>query len=199
MSPERCCLVILLSMLAMLGVPVVLSSAGGTDHLLHYLGFVSGRAGTPQAWAIAGLAAFSYIGACSTIPQVRRHLWRPSLLKAVSLFVAVCAAIVEEVIFRKWLMDFMEDRQYHIGWQVAASGLAFGLAHLIWGVRDVAAGVNAALSTFVLGCLLAVVYLVGGRSLAPCVAAHFVITAAIEPGLVLAVLDRKLGWWRRRA
>jgi hypothetical protein len=46
--------------------------------------------------------------------------------------------------------------------------------------------------------LQAVVYIVGGRSLAPCIVAHFVISALIEPGLVLAALKDRLGYWRER-
>jgi hypothetical protein len=42
--------------------------------------------------------------------------------------------------------------------------------------------------TGVLGAALAAVYVLGGRSLAPCIAAHFLLDVAIEPGLVLAAL-----------
>jgi membrane protease YdiL (CAAX protease family) len=41
-------------------------------------------------------------------------------------------------------------------------------------------------ATGMLGVALAIVFVVGGRSLAPCIAAHFLINALIEPGLVLA-------------
>jgi hypothetical protein len=40
---------------------------------------------------------------------------------------------------------------------------------------------------------LAIVYLVAGRNVAPCVAAHFLINAFIEPGLVLAAVRGEMG------
>jgi len=47
--------------------------------------------------------------------------------------------------------------------------------------------------TALLGGALAIVYVIGGRSLAPCVAAHFAINALLEPGLVLAATRREMG------
>ena len=88
-------------------------------------------------------------------------------------------------------MDALNNSGYGPIVQVLASGLAFGIAHLIWGIKNFKAGLNAMVSTSALGAALAVVYLVGDRSLAPCVVAHIVVTALIEPGLVLAGFDEK--------
>jgi len=79
--------------------------------------------------------------------------------------------------------------------QIIASALCFGAAHLMWGLRNIAAGVNAVLATALLGLALAVVYWLSGRSLAPCVAAHFVISALIEPGLLIAANGNKLSYF----
>ena len=78
--------------------------------------------------------------------------------------------------------------------QVALSGLAFGVAHGIWGLmgRGTRAAFGATVATGVLGTALALVYLVAGRSLAPCIVAHFVINLLIEPGLVLAALSGEM-------
>ena len=75
------------------------------------------------------------------------------------------------------------------------AGLIF-VAH--GGFKRIAAGVNAMLSTGALGIGLGIVYLVGDRSLAPCVVAHFMITALIEPGLIVAAVKDKLGYMRER-
>jgi len=45
-------------------------------------------------------------------------------------------------------------------------------------------------ATTVLGLLLAVVYVVSDRSLAPCIAGHFIIASIIEPWLILGVMER---------
>jgi membrane protease YdiL (CAAX protease family) len=65
----------------------------------------------------------------------------------------------------------------------------------MWGLKNMKAGVNAFISTSILGAALAIVYLVSGRSLAPCIVAHFIITALIEPGLLIAAKNDTLGYW----
>jgi hypothetical protein len=85
-------------------------------------------------------------------------------------------------------MDWIADQSHGAAAQVLVSGLAFGAAHGVWGLfgRSVRAAAGAAVATGVLGAGLAIVYIASGRSLAPCVAAHFLINALVEPGLVLA-------------
>jgi membrane protease YdiL (CAAX protease family) len=131
--------------------------------------------------------------------MVRKHLLARTWLKLLAVVVALAAGILEEVVFRKWVMDYLNNRGHSSLVQVIASAASFGVAHLVWGVKSVAAGINAILSTALLGLGLAVVYLMSGRSLAPCIVAHFLVTALIEPGLVLAVVGNKLGVLRERA
>jgi uncharacterized protein len=50
------------------------------------------------------------------------------------------------------------------------------------------AAIGATIATGVLGAAPALVYLAADRNLAPCIAAHFLINALIEPGLVLAAI-----------
>ena len=79
--------------------------------------------------------------------------------------------------------------------QVLVSGAAFGLVHAMWAFfgGSFSAGLQAMAATAVLGAALGAVYLASGRSLAPCIVAHFVITVLIEPGLVLAAVRGQLG------
>ena len=57
-------------------------------------------------------------------------------------------------------------------------------------------GLKAALATGTLGLLLAVVYLLGDRSLAPPIVAHFAIDAVIQPGILVSAFR---GQWAPRA
>ena len=102
--------------------------------------------------------------------------------------VAISAGFLEEMIFRKWLMDYPRDQDIGAVLQVLASAITFGLAHGIWGLmgRSLRAAIGATITTGVLGAALALVHLASDRSLAPCIAARFLINALIEPGLVLA-------------
>ena len=128
------------------------------------------------------------------LPSVRAHLTRPSWLKLLAVLLAVAAGILEEVVFRKVLMDALFSRGIGGVAQVALSGLAFGAAHGVWGLmgRSVRAALGATIATGVLGAALALVYLAAGRSLAPCIVAHFVINLLIEPGLVLAAVSGEM-------
>ncbi|WP_378187554.1 CPBP family intramembrane glutamic endopeptidase [Aquimarina sp. W85] len=116
-------------------------------------------------------------------------------LKVLAILAAVFAGIMEEIIYRKWIMDYLDSHEFSIILQVIVSGLAFGIIHLIWGVKNIKAGVNAFISTSILGFTLAIVYSVSNNSLAPCIVAHFMITALIEPGLLIAAKNDKLSYW----
>jgi membrane protease YdiL (CAAX protease family) len=87
-------------------------------------------------------------------------------------------------------MDYLARREIGVAVQVVTSGALFGFVHGIWGLfgRSVRAAAWPMAITGVLGAALAAVYVLGGRSLAPCIAAHFLLDVAIEPGLVLAAL-----------
>jgi len=170
-------------------------------HFFRYLGFAAGREGAGAGWVAALLVVLIFVGVACRLPSVRANLVRPSLLKVLALAVAVFAGTLEEVMFRKWIMDWLETNGHGAGIQVLASALAFGLVHAIWGLmgKSGRAAAGAMLATSFLGGLLAIVYVLAGRSVAPCIAAHFLINVLIEPGLVLAATRGEMGRVRRAA
>jgi hypothetical protein len=172
--------------------PLVLHTA----LFLRYLGFASGsHEPDPTGWFLGGVVAAGFIVVCCRLPSVREHLVRASWLKLLALGVGVVAGILEEWVFRGMLMDWVARRGIGEGSQILLSGLAFGLAHGIWGFfrGSVRAGLGATVATGAMGAALALVYLAAGRSLAPCIAAHFLINAFAEPGLVLAAVRGEMG------
>ncbi|MEY2527454.1 MAG: protease family protein [Verrucomicrobiota bacterium] len=156
---------------------------------VRYLGFANGAAGTFLGWIAAAVVVVIFVGFAMRLPSVRANLFRPSGLKVLALFVAVTSGILEEVMFRRWPMNYLQEHGHGVVLQVLGSGLLFGALHGVWGLmgRSVRAAIGATLATGFLGAMLAVVFILAGRSLAPCVAAHFLINVFIEPGLVLAV------------
>lgn len=198
-SAESTTRLILILIIATQGTVVLWSLASNPAGFFKYLGFHEGLWRTATAWLLAAAVTAAYVASAATISFVRQHLFRWSTLKALSIVAALAAGVLEEVVFRKWTMDALNNSGYGPFVQVLASGLAFGAAHLIWGVKNFKAGLNAMVSTSALGAALAVVYLVGDRSLAPCVVAHIVVTALIEPGLILAATNNKLGYLRESA
>jgi membrane protease YdiL (CAAX protease family) len=189
---------ILLSMIFLWGSFVLFSYFSNPMGFLSYLGFVNGNSGTAISWILALLIVVVYCTSAAKISDVKRYMFKIDRLKIVSIFAAVFAGIMEEIIYRKWIMDYLNSHDYSVVLQVILSGLAFGIVHLMWGVKNIKAGVNAMISTSLLGSGLAIVYLVSERSLAPCIVAHFFITALIEPGLLTAAKNDKLGYWEEK-
>lgn len=179
---------ILVIIAAVEGAWVVMNLIAVGPRFFVYLGFASGRAGHLAGWIAAVIVTLVYVGYASHLPSVREHLLRPSGLKLLGLLVAIAAGILEEVMFRRWVMNYLQDRGFAVLLQVLASGLLFGLLHGVWGLfgKSLRVALGATIATGSLGLLLAIVFILAGRSLAPCVIAHFAINALIEPGLVLA-------------
>ena len=146
-------------------------------------------------WMLALAVVAIFVLYSFRIPSVRQTLFDVSRLKLLGLLVACGAALCEETIFRKWLMDSLQTRGSSIVVQILASSLLFGLLHGMWGFmgRNVKAAIGAIAATSILGALLALVYVASHRVLIPCVIAHFLIDAFIEPGLVLGGLRGEMG------
>ncbi len=195
MTDERKAALILLGVAALEGAWVGMNLELNGWRFIRYLGCAPGRAGTFPGWIAAGVVVFLFAGYARRLPSVRVYFLRLSLLKGAALAVAVAAGILEEAVFRKMIMDAMQARGGDAVVQVVASALGFGLAHAVWGLmgKSLRAAAGAMVATGLLGGMLGVVYLLGGRSLAPCIAAHFLINALIEPGLVLAALRGEMG------
>lgn len=191
---------ILFAIIGIEGTWVVLNWVRNGWAFMRYLGFGNGHPALPWGWVAAALVTVTYVGLSLRLPSVRQNLFRPSWLKVLGLGVAVAAGILEEVAFRKWVMDVMLAHGFGWSLQIATSAMTFGLAHGIWGLmgKSFRAAVGATIATGFLGALLAVVYLLSGRNVAPCVVAHFAINALIEPGLVLAVVRGEMSTSRKR-
>jgi len=164
--------------------------------LFQNLGFNRESIAPPLAWIIATITAIAYVlYTMKVIPLVFAKQKEISLFKLLGILSALFGGIVEEVFFRRWLMDMLLSRGVPPMLQVVISGVAFGLAHTIWILAkgDFKFTLPAILSTSVLGILLAFIYLVGGRNLGPCIYAHVLVNTVIEPWLMLSSISGK---WR---
>jgi membrane protease YdiL (CAAX protease family) len=189
MTNKRKSAIILASIAAIEGAWVLLNFYVNGTRFFNYLGFAPSIGGTTLGWLLGLVISALYIAAAARLPSVRENLFRISWLKLLGIAVAISAGILEEVVFRRWLMNYLQDR-HHAGvmLQIIISGLAFGLAHGVWGLmgKSVQAAIGATVATGILGIGLAIVFVASGRNLAPCIVAHFLINLLIEPGLVLA-------------
>ena len=194
-TAERKAAWILAALAVIEGSYVVLNFVINGRRFLRYLGFASGRAGSWPAWLAAVAVTALFVAASAGLPSVRANLFRASRLKLLSLAVAVSAGILEELVFRKLVMDAVARHGGNVLAQIAISALSFGVGHGVWGLmgKSMRAALGATLATGALGAGLAVIYVIGGRSLAPCVIAHFAINLFVEPGLVLAATRGEMG------
>ncbi len=187
---ERIALWILLGVLLCEGFPVAWWFNDNPARFIAYMGFVPEHDPGMVGWLLAALVTAVYVTYSSRIPSVRRHLFHFSALKVVAVAMAIAAGILEEIVFRRYVMDYVDRQGYGAVLQVLASGITFGAAHAVWGImgRSLGAALGAAIATFAMGVLLGIVYIASQRSLAACIVAHVLITGLIEPGLVLAAL-----------
>ena len=173
----------------------LLQFVGREANFWRYIGASSPLRAGVWGWLLGLAVAAAFVLYSIRIPSVRDTLFRISRLKLLGLLVACGASLCEEAIFRKWLMDCLQSRGFIVPVQILASALTFGLLHGIWGLmgRNVKAALGAIAATSILGALLALVYLASHRVLIPCVIAHFLVDAFIEPGLVLGGLRGEMG------
>jgi membrane protease YdiL (CAAX protease family) len=158
------------------------------------LGFERESLAPPSAWILATITAIAYVlYTMKAIPFVASMQREISLFKLLGILSAVVGGIVEEVFFRRWIMDMFMARGVDPILQAIISGIVFGLAHTSWILArgDFKFTLPAILSTTVLGILLAIIYLVGGRNLGPCIYAHILINIIIEPWLMLSSVSGK--------
>src|ERR1700736_3729003 len=189
MTAEHKSAIILALIAAIEGSWVLLNFYVNGTRFLYYLGFAPVVGGTAIGWLLAFVVSALYVAVAARLPSVRENLFRISWLKLLSVAVAISAGILEEVVFRRCIMNYMQDR-HHAGimLQIIISGLAFGLAHGVWGLmgKSLRAAIGATVATGILGIGLAIVFVASERNLALCIVSHFLINVLIEPGLVLA-------------
>ncbi len=183
---------ILLGASAIMLFPLILSWSGRNIPLVANLGFSADDLAPLHVWIIAIAFAGAYIFYTFwAVPFVREKQSELSLFKAVGVIAAFASGIMEEVVFRRWLMDSALALGIPSIGQVALSAIVFGASHLVWHAfsADRKFSPYAAASTIAAGAALAVIYLLGDRNLGPCIAAHMLINVVIEPWLVLAAVS----------
>jgi hypothetical protein len=192
-TERRIAAAILIGASAVMLAPLILHWTGREIALLRDLGFSPEGLAPARAWIAALALAAAYIAyTFHAVPLVYRLRYELSALKAIGVVAAFASGIMEEVVFRRWLMDTLMAQGVGDLGQILASGLVFGLAHLVWHLFsfDWRFSLYAAAATIVAGMALAALYLLGGRNLGPCIAAHMLINLVIEPWLVLAAVSR---------
>jgi len=169
-----------------------------SDDFISYIGFTELSSISPIGWGAAIALVLTYVWGAAGISTVRQHMFSLDRLKCLAILGAIVSGIFEEILFRKLLMDFLQQEGFGHFVQILVSGAAFGVAHLVRGGKSLSAGINATFYTFFLGVGLALVYVLSDRNLAVCIIAHIFVTGLIEPGLIKSAVLNKLGYFKQR-
>ncbi len=129
-----------------------------------------------QASGMAALSASNNVRILQHFGVPLHSIFFPTGIHLLSaLFVGLTAGLCEEIIFRGYMMTQFARLGYGKALQVIVPGLFFGLMHIsyISTTHSVVAGLGIMVPTAILGMLWGVAYLLGRRSLLPCIVAHF--------------------------
>lgn len=160
----------------------------------HRIGINTEAFNNPIVWILTILIAIGYIiYTAKAVPFVRDQLFTFSWLKVIGIWAAFVSSIVEEILFRQVLMDWLKSLDYSIIIQVLASAIIFGIAHGAWiflrGELKIA--IPVIISTTILGGLLAILYIIADRNILAPIVAHILINLFIEPWLILSAVTGK--------
>ncbi len=139
--------------------------------------------GGAMVWGIANVVrpmVERWLGKGVDVSGLEQVAGNPALF-AVTLVIALGSAVLEEVIFRGWV----------VGWGAQVFGKGYApwlmlLATAVFGYAHWSYGPSGAVVTGFAGLVLGVLYLACGRRLLPCIAAHMTFNAVGSVALYLS-------------
>ena len=161
-----------------------------------YLG--TWRIGNWAAWLLAlSLASLSTASNLRFLPRmhipISAALLPHGFHLVASLALGITAGFCEEVLFRGFLMTEFADAGYRKFAQVFFPGLGFAMAHLGYARYRLLAAIGIIVPTALLGMMWGIGYLLGRRSLVPCMVAHFINDSTAGPWIAWFMFTGKLG------
>lgn len=156
---------------------------------INFMGINKTAFDIPLAWVVAILVSICYIiYTAHMIPIVRQNLFNfNSWFKLLGVYAAFSSGIVEELVFRQMLMNWLDTSGINVILQIIISALAFGFLHFSWSLfgGNIKIGIGSTMSTIVLGASLAFIYVIAERNVLPVIIAHMIINLFVEPWLIL--------------
>lgn len=140
-----------------------------------------GQPTTLPAILVAIVFAVGYSAYTLTNPLIGPNALGISLFKLAGVVVGVVGAIVEECVFRGYLITELERLKVSTLAQILVSGVSFGIIHIGFDFAGV-------IITFLMGLVMAAAYIIGKRSLTPSIVSHALINILIEPWLLLFII-----------
>lgn len=186
--------IILCSISLTMTVFIVLGFVYNATGFIYFMGINERALKIPLAWLCSIILAISYIAyTARMMPFVRENLFNfKGLLKWIGIYAAFSGGIMEELVFRKMFMNWLNVNDIGVIYQIIISGVVFGLVHLSWSFLggNLRVGISSTLSTIILGLLLAAIFVISDRNVLPAIFAHVAINLFIEPWLMVSVINQ---------
>lgn len=150
---------------------------------------------SPGGWRVALIALAIEVGVLVAIfVDQPARIFEPSLFNLVtSVETALEGGLVEETIFRGYIILRLASAGFSRTTQAVLSALLFSAIHISWSQAALDQGILMMLSpffgTFVLGVVLAIAFQLSGHRLMPVAFAHAAINLTVQPWLALAYFD----------
>lgn len=138
-------------------------------------------------WGLAVVVTISYTAyTLWAVPAVRRIAVELSWFRLLAIPLALLSGVLEEMFFRRFVMDALASHEVHLLLQIVLSAALFAVVHCVWVLfaKSWSIALPVLYSTFALGVLLAVIYVASDRVIIPAILTHVAINLVIEPGLL---------------
>ncbi|MFC1604354.1 lysostaphin resistance A-like protein [Planctomycetota bacterium] len=123
---------------------------------------------------------------------VEFNLWEISLVRIIGALGTVIAGSAEEIAMRGLIMTELNRVKVKTWLQVLASSLCFAIYHSLYFLVvdfDPAAFAFTMVFCIFMGCIFSGMYLLGRRSLTPCIVSHGLGNLIVEPFHIMAFLS----------
>lgn len=138
-------------------------------------------------WILAIIVAIAYTAyTLWAVPTVRTIAIEWSRFRLLAIPLALLSGVLEEMFFRRVVMDALAGDGVPLLLQIVLSAALFAVVHGVWVLfaKSWRIATPVLCSTFALGVLLSVVYVASDRVIIPAILTHVAINLVIEPGLL---------------
>ncbi len=138
-------------------------------------------------WILAVVVAITYTAyTLWAVPTVRTIAIEWSRFRLLAIPLALLSGVLEEMFFRRGVMDTLAGNGVPLLLQIVLSAALFAVVHGMWVLfaKSWRIATPVLCSTFALGVLLSLVYVASDRVIIPAILTHVAINLVIEPGLL---------------
>lgn len=138
-------------------------------------------------WALAIVVAIAYSAyTVWAVPTARTIAIEWSWFRLLAIPLALLSGVLEEMFFRRVVMDALASNEVPLLVQILLSAALFAVVHGVWVLfaKSWRIATPVLCSTFALGVLLSLVYVASDRVIIPAILTHVAINLIIEPGLL---------------